>query len=107
MSVVAPGVPDHPHDLHVVSTAIRAVTIGWTPGFDGGHNQTFRITVLDQKTGRQIREGTLDSDVDWWVNRTTVADLRPHTSYIIRVRAKNKAGMSEQAQEVFVKTRGE
>ena len=36
----------------------------------------------------------------------SVAPLpQPHTSYIIRVRAKNRAGLSETAGEVFVKTR--
>ena len=54
--VVRPGIPDAPNDLHVVSTAVDQVSLAWTPGFDGGHNQSFVLLVLDQKTGRTIRD---------------------------------------------------
>ncbi len=107
ISIVAPGKPDSPDDLHVVATAADSVTLGWRPGFDGGHNQTYIVTVLFQKTGDLVFEKTLESHGRAKVNRTTVVDLEPATSYIIRVRSKNRAGVSEAAEEVFVKTRCE
>ena len=54
--VVRPGIPDAPHDLRVAATAVDSVTLVWNPGFDGGHNQSFVLLVLDQKTGRTVRD---------------------------------------------------
>ncbi len=64
------------------------------------------VTVLYQKTSELLQEVELDPGVvGWWINRTTVTELEPHTSYIIRIQAKNKAGLSKTSAEVFVKTR--
>ncbi len=109
ISVVPPGRPDPPAEVRVVATAATSVRLAWRPGFNGGHNQTFVITVLNQKTGEKILQSEATdagkgSNVGV-INATTLEGLRPHTSYIIRLRAKNKAGLSETPEEVFVKTR--
>ena len=89
-----------------MTTRPTAILLEWTPGFDGGHNQTYAIELLDQKTGDHIRGYDLDR-AEAAMNGTIVSDLKPHTSYIIRVWSKNKAGLSKSFEEVFVKTRGE
>ena len=89
-----------------MATSPTTVTLSWKPGFDGGYNQTFVVTVFDQKTEEKIKDRTLEANKKmWWINGTTVGNLKPHTSYIIKVHAKNKAGLSEIPEEVFVKTR--
>ena len=104
--VVPPGRPDSPSRIRIAGTTENSVTISWEPGFDGGYNQTFVVTVSDQKTGSKIKDRTLESNrQQWYINGTTVGNLKPHTSYIIKVQAKNKAGLSSKAEEVFVKTR--
>ena len=67
--------------------------------------------MLEQSTGHKIKYLVLDSrgggSGHWWLNQTQVDGLKQHTPYLIRVQAKNKAGMSEIVEEVFVKTRSE
>jgi hypothetical protein len=101
--LLEPGKPEPPSDVDLLSTTDHSVTLSWIPGFDGGYNQTFVVTLLDQKTMRMIRTRTLDPSQ---TNGTTLEGLSQHTSYLIRVQAKNKAGLSGLGDEVFVKTRG-
>ena len=35
--------PDPPAYLRILNVTYNSVVLGWTPGFDGGYNQTFRI----------------------------------------------------------------
>ena len=67
-----------------------------------------QVTVFDQQTQRKMR--ALRAGNSGERNRTlawkTIEGLSQHTSYIIRVQAKNKAGLSKSADEIFVKTRG-
>ena len=66
------------------------------------------MTVFDQQTQRKLRSlkagGAEESNgtLAW----TKIEGLSHRTSYIIRVQAKNKAGLSKAADEIFVKTRG-
>ena len=82
LRLVPPGRPDAPADVHVVQTAADAVTLGWRPGFDGGHNQTYVLTVLYQKTSELLREEELRPEREpgayggWYLNWTTVTDLQ-------------------------------
>ena len=68
-----------------------------------------QVTVFDQQTQRKLRSlkagGAEESNatVAW----ATIEGLSHRTSYIIRVQAENKAGLSKAADEIFVKTRGE
>jgi hypothetical protein len=92
--------------MEVTSTTNSSVSVSWRPGFDGGFNQTFELTVLDQRTGTQIGTAIVINSTGNDAN-ATINHLKPYTSYLIRLIAKNKAGASEGAREVFVKTRGE
>ena len=68
------------------------------------------MTVFDQQTQRKIRSLSAgDSAAErngTWLAWTTVEGLSQRTSYIIRVQARNKAGLSKGVVEKFVKTRG-
>ena len=69
-----------------------------------------QVTVFDQQTQRKIRALKAGNSAaernGTWQAWTTIEGLSQHTSYIIRVQAKNKAGLSKAADEIFVKTRG-
>lgn len=107
IELVPPGIPDKPSRISIVQTTPNSVRLSWVPGFDGGYNQTFAITVLLQRTGREVKFKVLEANEhNWWLNETTINNLKPETSYLIRIQAKNKAGLSEVAEEIFVKTRG-
>ena len=68
-----------------------------------------QVTVFDQQTQRKLR--SLKAGGAEEANATlawkTIEGLSHRTSYIIRVQAENKAGLSKAADEIFVKTRGE
>ena len=68
------------------------------------------MTVFDQQTQRKIRSlsagGSAAERNGTWLAWTTVGGLSQRTSYIIRVQARNKAGLSKGVVEKFVKTRG-
>ena len=98
-----PGKPEEPTEVTLVETGADSVTISWVPGFDGGYNQTFVVTMFDQKTMRLLRTRDLGPSER---NQTTVEGLSQHTSYLIRLQGKNKVGMSKSGGEVFFKTRG-
>ncbi|CAF4656939.1 unnamed protein product, partial [Rotaria magnacalcarata] len=36
-------IPDLPSQIHVMNTSHTSLLISWTPGFDGGAQQTFQI----------------------------------------------------------------
>ena len=69
-----------------------------------------QVTVFDQQTQRKIRSlsagGSAAERNGTWLAWTTVGGLSQRTSYIIRVQARNKAGLSKGVVEKFVKTRG-
>lgn len=107
ISLTEPGRPDKPSQFHIVLTTPNSVRLSWNPGFDGGYNQTFALTVYQQRTGREVKKKTLEvNEMNWWLNETTISNLVPETSYLVRIQAKNKAGLSESYEELFVKTRG-
>lgn len=106
ISLTEPGRPDKPSQFHIVLTTPNSVRLSWNPGFDGGYNQTFALTVYQQRTGREVKKKTLEvNEMNWWLNETTISNLVPETSYLVRIQAKNKAGLSESYEELFVKTR--
>ncbi|VDM55671.1 unnamed protein product [Angiostrongylus costaricensis] len=50
-----PSPPDAPLDIHVTNVTSNTITISWTPGFDGGSDQTFEVRY--QKDGEEIVHG--------------------------------------------------
>ncbi|EPB75580.1 immunoglobulin domain protein [Ancylostoma ceylanicum] len=50
-----PSPPDAPLDIHVTNTTSNTISISWTPGFDGGSDQTFEVRY--QKDGEDIMHG--------------------------------------------------
>lgn len=40
------SVPEPPNGLKVVNFTQDSVTLSWSPGFDGGHDQSFKVSTL-------------------------------------------------------------
>lgn len=46
--VLKPGKPEAPGNIDLVATTDHSVTLSWRPGFDGGYNQSFVVSVLNK-----------------------------------------------------------
>uniref|UniRef100_A0A8D0BBY2 NPHS1 adhesion molecule, nephrin n=1 Tax=Salvator merianae TaxID=96440 RepID=A0A8D0BBY2_SALMN len=85
--------PDPPSGLKVVSVAHNWVTLQWTPGFDGGLQQSFRIRY-------HWPEAVSFQYVDVvppHASLFTLTGLLPHTVYNVSVNARNALGESDYA----------
>ncbi|GMT07351.1 hypothetical protein PENTCL1PPCAC_29525, partial [Pristionchus entomophagus] len=79
--------PETPLHLHSTNSTSETIALSWTPGFDGGADQTYEV--------RYKREG---EDAMYAVNTThshvRLAGLVAASSYIFQVRAHNSRGFS-------------
>ncbi|VDN23722.1 unnamed protein product [Cylicostephanus goldi] len=65
-----PSPPDAPLDIHVTNTTSNTISISWTPGFDGGFEQTFENLRL--------------------------SGLAPSSVYLFQLRSINTRGFSSE-----------
>ncbi|XP_036366857.1 uncharacterized protein LOC115221265 isoform X3 [Octopus sinensis] len=97
------SVPDPPKDLVSIEATWESVYLQWTPGFDGGENQTFLIYKIltysrKRSTDREVLVGKTK------VSHYNVTDLLPNTSYKFTVRAMNKLGNGSFSKTFSLKT---
>ena len=96
--LVVMGPPDTPTELSVSDVTHNSVHLSWTPGFDGGMEQYFRIKY----------DRILDRDeihVDVYPNDThTGFELEPGTSYEISIKALNKIFESPYSETIITTT---
>ena len=94
--------PDPPSYLKILNVTYNSVNLTWTPGFDGGFNQTFKI--------RYRREGSESYHyVDvapLGVSTFEVQDLKVDTKYSFSILAFNSIGMSVYTTPIIVSTPG-
>ncbi|XP_078591217.1 nephrin-like isoform X16 [Branchiostoma floridae x Branchiostoma japonicum] len=83
--------PDMPTSVTLVKKEDTTVTLSWTPGFDGGVQQSFQI-----RYNKQGRQGFVYVDVTPSNATTyTVTGLDPNTAYEFAVTAFNTLGESD------------
>ncbi|XP_050093136.1 nephrin-like [Anopheles aquasalis] len=94
--------PEPPITLAVLNVTHSTVTLGWTPGFDGGHRSTFRVRYREAHSERYRYE-----DVPPNVHQLTLTGLRSDTMYLFSVMASNVLGSSSYLPDVTrAQTRG-
>jgi len=101
--------PDPPTGLIPINPTYTAVLLGWTPGFDGGHEQKFRIRYR-KKNERGYRYVDVENATESDDGQITfeVLDLKDNTEYVFAVMASNAVGRSNYTQNIHgVKTKGE
>ena len=95
--------PDPPSYLKILNVTYNSVNLTWTPGFNGGFNQTFKI--------RYKREGADNFQyVDVSPQGTDtfeVQDLKVDTKYSISIMAFNSIGASAYTAPIIVSTKSE
>ncbi|KIH64737.1 fibronectin type III domain protein [Ancylostoma duodenale] len=91
-----PSPPDAPLDIHVTNTTSNTISISWTPGFDGGSDQTFEVRY--QKDGEDIMHGINTShSVRTPPSRNLrLSGLAPSSVYLFQLRSINSRGFSSE-----------
>uniref|UniRef100_A0A182QWF6 Nephrin n=1 Tax=Anopheles farauti TaxID=69004 RepID=A0A182QWF6_9DIPT len=81
--------PDPPSTLSVLNVTHDSVTLGWEPGFDGGHRASYRIRYREASSERyRYEDGPANA------HRLTVSGLRSNTLYLFSIMAANVLGES-------------
>ncbi|KAM8825896.1 nephrin [Synchiropus picturatus] len=93
VQLVSPSHPDPPSMFQLVTSTHDSVTLEWTPGFDGGLRQRFRIRYL---WGRSLSFQYVDVFPPT-ASIFTVTGLHPLTTYNFSLNALNKMGESSYA----------
>uniref|UniRef100_A0A182UDW7 Fibronectin type-III domain-containing protein n=1 Tax=Anopheles melas TaxID=34690 RepID=A0A182UDW7_9DIPT len=81
--------PDTPATLTVLNVTHDSVTLGWEPGFDGGHRASYRIRYREATSERyRYEDGPPNA------HQITVDGLRSNTLYLFSIMATNVLGES-------------
>ncbi|XP_070547404.1 fibroblast growth factor receptor 3-like [Ptychodera flava] len=83
--------PDPVANVHF-NVSEHAILVSWTPGFDGGQEQSFMIEYWKTPGGNE--QWTIHTNDSW----CTVYDLEPYTTYSVRVISFNQLGSSSSEQ---------
>ena len=99
-----PTVPDRPDTFTVENITADAVVLSWTPGFDGGRDQVFRVQY-HRKTPGSLYTQPQYYDV-YPMNSTSVliAGLSPSSLYAFSIQSKNALGESNYTEDIEAKT---
>ena len=101
ISLYATSRPDPPSYLKVHNVTYNSVNLTWTPGFDGGFSQTFKIRY--QKEGAENYQYVDVAPPG--ASSFEVQDLKVDTKYSISLMAFNKIGASAYTPQVLVGTK--
>ena len=93
------GPPEQPSGLAASEVGADFAMLEWSPGFDGGHEDTYFVVEYTRAS-----DGAVDTGVCQAGAGCNVTGLVQHSVYSIRVRAKNSAGESEWSDSVAVTT---
>ncbi|RZF33955.1 hypothetical protein LSTR_LSTR010438 [Laodelphax striatellus] len=88
VTLVLKAGPDPPTGLTVLNTTHDSMTLGWTPGFDGGLPATFRLRFRPV-TSSNVNYRYEDAGN---VTKHTVTGLNLGTQYVFSIMAQNKMG---------------
>ncbi|KAK7068698.1 hypothetical protein SK128_024054 [Halocaridina rubra] len=95
--------PEQPNSLKVLDKSGRSVELSWTPPYDG--NSPITRYIVEYKLSRR----NWDSDGERMMvpgnqNMAAVLDLRPATTYHLRIIARNEIGDSDPSDTVTIIT---
>ncbi|XP_042237788.1 Down syndrome cell adhesion molecule-like protein Dscam2 isoform X26 [Homarus americanus] len=95
--------PEQPNSLKVLDKSGRSVELSWTPPYDG--NSPITRYIVEYKLSR--RNWETDGErmmVPGDQNMAAVLDLRPATTYHLRIVARNEIGDSDPSDTVTIIT---
>ena len=100
-----PSAPDTPLSLTMVSSSSDSVSISWSPGFNGGSQQMYRVKYYPQTSISLYSQGRVE--FVYPINSTvfTVTGLKSSSSYMFSVQSTNDIGESEYTAPVEAVTK--
>ncbi|KAL1467324.1 hypothetical protein MTO96_026208 [Rhipicephalus appendiculatus] len=96
----APGAPFNVRTSDVTS---RSMTVSWDQPYTG-NSPISAYRVQSKTSGTKWSGDILESKLQGRVTTLTLRDLRPVTTYIVRIQAENSLGAGEFSQEIQVTT---
>uniref|UniRef100_A0A8R1HJ19 Uncharacterized protein n=2 Tax=Caenorhabditis japonica TaxID=281687 RepID=A0A8R1HJ19_CAEJA len=113
--------PVLPTNFEKLSSTPNSISLGWTPQFDGGFNQTFVIEVrkIDPFTGEidsnqktmLFNVSKIKLEEEYEADGTIISKntfdftgLTPLSTYVLRMKATNEKGSSKFTQAIFAST---
>ncbi|XP_038066086.1 tyrosine-protein kinase Mer-like [Patiria miniata] len=81
--------PDKPTKAEITERTAETLTVTWTPGYDGGETQSFRVSYIKTSDSTEVFTEETDGKTT-----STATGLDDYTEYEIRVYAKNAIGES-------------
>ncbi|XP_031786534.1 Down syndrome cell adhesion molecule-like protein Dscam2 isoform X10 [Nasonia vitripennis] len=104
INMIVQEVPEVPYGLKVLDKSGRSVQLSWAAPYDG--NSPIKRYVIEYK----ISKGSWETDIDRVVvpgsqqNVAGVFNLKPATTYHLRIVAENEIGVSEPSDTVTIIT---
>ena len=97
--------PDVPTNVRVKTKGITetSAVVQWTPGFNGGLDQTF---IIQYSIGTDRTDGHWTEVHGGETMDNTIENLSPNTVYTVRVYANNTIGMSDISESIQFTTLG-
>ncbi|KAL0973998.1 hypothetical protein UPYG_G00214090 [Umbra pygmaea] len=97
------SVPPEPPTVAFRELSARSISLWWTAGFDGnipitGYHVEYKIQTDSWKV--VVRSSVLP-----WERETTINNLRPFSTYNIRMFARNGVGLSKASNELTITTK--
>ncbi|KAG5895719.1 hypothetical protein JTB14_025666 [Gonioctena quinquepunctata] len=89
--------PDTPSLLTVLNVTHDTVTLGWTPGFDGGMKASYRIRYRKVDEDSYKYEDVVGNNVTTYL----VKGLEVNTQYVFSIMASNKLGNSKYMPDLL------
>ncbi|XP_038064959.1 tyrosine-protein kinase Mer-like [Patiria miniata] len=81
--------PDKPTRVEITERTAEILTVTWTPGYDGGETQSFRVSYIKTSDSTEVF-----TEETGGKTTSTATGLDDYTEYEIRVYAKNAIGES-------------
>ncbi|CAF4177480.1 unnamed protein product, partial [Rotaria sp. Silwood2] len=92
-------IPDSPSQIHITNTSHSSVLISWTPGFDGGFQQTFQIRYRLSTDNYYVYE-----NVPIHMESYDLKNLKLGSQYYISIRSNNSYHLSKWTDEIIIST---
>jgi hypothetical protein len=93
------AIPDPPRDIRLVNVSYSSALINWSPGFDGGAQQTFQIRFRLSTADRYSYE-----NLPFDTYSFELKNLRLFSEYYLSIRSNNSYHLSPWSNELMIKT---
>ena len=84
--------PEPPTNVQAFDATSDTITVTWTKGSNGGHQQTFVLVIVETATNKTSHRETTENDNDDYTYKAS--GLKPSTQYRLFLFSKNQEGNS-------------